>query len=133
MASFNEVINVAGLPENELGHIEYILASPAYEDHFAPYLKRMRDRLNVMLLDPSQAMEDAYPADFLRGGILMIDGLLELFKNLISETKTERMLRSQIERTPNEEYQHMREQGLVRPGGQTEQPAEVGYNPDDDF
>jgi hypothetical protein len=134
MADFKDILDLASLDDHEIGHIEFVLNSPAYGDHFAPYLKRQRDTLNKLLLDPSGERETRYPSDFLRGGIIMIDGLLELFEKLIHETRIERMARSQVERTPNEQYQQMREEGLVRHSGQTVQPAEPGiYDPAEDY
>jgi hypothetical protein len=133
MADFREVLDIGVLDDHEIGHIEYILNSPAYGDHFEPYLKRMRDRLNQLLLDPSEEREKMYPYKFLIGGICMIDGLLELFGKLISETRIERMARAVTEKTPNQQYQQMREQGLVKPSGMTAQPAEPGYDPAEDY
>jgi len=136
MSAFKEVLDVGSLSDHEIGHIEFVLASPAYLDHFAPYLTRMRDSLNSALLDPSQARKDQLPDDFVRGGIVMIDGLLTLFRKLIDETRIERMARVQTERTPEQTYQHMRETGKAQHSGQTAQPAEptpAGYNADEDF
>jgi len=134
MIDFKDVLDVSTLDDHEIGHIEFVLNSPAYGDHFEPYLRRMRDRLNKLLLDPSEDRERQYPYKFLIGGIAMIDGLLELFEKLVSETRTERMMRSQVEQSPNEQYQAMREQGLVRPSGMTVQPPEPGQiGPDEDY
>lgn len=131
---FKDVLNVVSLDDHEIGHIEFVLNSPAYLDHFEPYLRKMRDRLNTLLLDPSEEREAKYPYKWLIGGISMIDGLLELFNNLIKETRIERMMRSQIERSPEQQYQHMREEGMVRPSGMTQQPPDVrDYDPEEDF
>ena len=46
------------------------------------------------------------------------------------------MARVQTERTPEQQYQHMRETGKAQHSGQTAQPAEptpAGYNADEDF
>jgi len=134
VSDFKELIDVSGLEDHQLGQIEFVLNSPAYADHFEPYLQRVRDSLNRMLLDPSQSRKDRDPDDFLRGGIVMVDGLLTLFKKLIEETRIERMARSQVERTPDQVYQQMREEGRVGHSGTTEQPAGPGtYDPAEDF
>ncbi len=134
MVDFKDIVNVADLDDHEIGHIEYILHSPSYGDHFEPYLRRMRDRLNQLLLDPSDEREKLYPYKFLVGGIAMLNGLLELFTGLINETRLERMARAVVERTPNQQYQQMREEGLVRHSGTTVQPAEVAdYDAAEDY
>lgn len=131
---FKDVVNVASLDDHEIGHIEFVLNSPAYLDHFEPYLRRMRDRLNTLLLDPSEEREAKYPYKWLIGGISMIDGLLELFTSLINETRVERMMRAQVELSPSQQYQAMREQGLSRPSGMTQQPPDVrDYDPEEDY
>lgn len=132
--SFDEVLNVKGLQDYELGHIEYILLSPSYRDFFEPYLQSMRSSLVRQILDPSEIRKGEYSDDFLRGGVAMIDGLVTLFTKLVEEAQTERMLRSQQTLSEEERYQLLREQGRVKPAGQTEQPAEPGqYNPDEDY
>lgn len=112
---FKSVFNVSKLSDHELGHLEFILNSPSYVDVFAPYLKNMRNSLNTKLLDPSEDRKRDYNDDFLRGGILMIDGLLQFFTKLITETEIERVHRSQTEPTSEDQYQTLREQNNMGP------------------
>ena len=115
MASFNEVFDVKSLDDFQLGHLQYILTSPSYADVFHPYLVKMRASLNEKLLDPSTDRKEQFPSDFLRGGILMIDGLLTLFTNLIEETEIERITRTQVEMTERQAYEAIRQAGGTHP------------------
>lgn len=133
---FKSVFNVSKLTDHELGHLEFILNSPSYVDVFAPYLKNMRNSLNTKLLDPSQTRKEAYNDDFLRGGILMIDGLLGFFTRLIQETEIERVHRSQTETTGEDQYQHLRENNVIGPFSPSLGHIvsdDVPYDPDTDY
>lgn len=133
---FKSVFNVSKLSDHELGHLEFILNSPSYTDIFAPYLRSMRNSLNTKLLDPSEKRKQEYNDDFLRGGILMVDGLLQFFTRLIQETEIERVHRSQTEQTGEEQYQSLREHNSIGPFSPslghivTEDSA---YDPDTDY
>jgi len=115
MALFTDIFDVANLDDHILGHLEFILNSPSYGDVFKPYLVRMRDSLAVKLLDPSRERKDQYPDDFIRGGIITIDGLVSFFERLIEETTIERLARSQRPLSGNEQYEFLRSEGRIRP------------------
>jgi hypothetical protein len=121
-------IDVHTLPEHELGHIEFVLNSPAYRDHFEPFLKKMRDSMAQTLLSPTDDRKSKLPDDFLRGGITVIDNLLSLFNQLIEETSMDKLHEALTAKQTNEAgYEELRLRGLTRPAGQTAQPA----SPDD--
>jgi len=128
MASFNEVFDVKTLDDFQLGHLQYILTSPSYSEVFQPYLVHMRNSLSEKLLDPDERRKEQYPCDFLRGGILMIDGLLSLFNNLIQETEIERIARTQVEMTERQHYDLIRQTGGTHPMN-----AIKDYDDNDDF
>ena len=128
MASFNEVFDVKTLDDFQLGHLQYILTSPSYSEVFQPYLVHMRNSLSEKLLDPDERRKEQYPCDFLRGGILMIDGLLSLFNNLIQETEIERIARTQVEMTERQQYDLIRQTGGTHPMN-----AIKDYDDNDDF
>lgn len=123
MSKLDGVFDISKLDEHSLGHLMYVLNSPSYEQIFEPYLQRMRDSLNARLLDPSQTRKNDLPDDFLRGAISTVDGLLTLFKRLIDETELERIARSQIALTEQEEYENRRREGVPEPQ----------YNPAEDY
>lgn len=130
MLDFRNIFDVSKLDDSQIGHLQFVLNSPSYIDVFHPYLIRMRDSLSSKLLDPSQDRKDNYPDDFIRGGILMIDGLLSHFDHLIYETEIERISRITGELTPNERYEVMRQSGLVRP---VSGPIIPEYDPEEDI
>lgn len=131
---FKSIFDVKQLDDFQLGHLEFVLNSPSYEAVFAPYLRQRRDNLNALLLDPSRQRQDVYNDDFLRGGIVTIDGLLTLFTQLIEETRMERINRTQIEFTPEQQYEEARKRGLLKPIVGLNLPAEPAeINPAEDY
>ncbi len=109
-----------------------MLNSPSYETVFKKYLQGMSETLNHRLKDPSRKRKDEYPSDFLRGGILMLDGLIIFFQRIVAETHMERIARSQgAGMTQEELYAKLKEEGKVRPAGQITAAQE--YDPAQDF
>lgn len=134
MQDFSEVFDLKKLGDNEIDHLRWVLLSPSYEDYFRPYMERMRSSLAQKLLDPSNDRKEVFPDDFLRGGIIMIDGLINLFTRLVNETEIERVARIQQEvRTPQEAYQKLREEGEIVAPGVKLVPDEPEYDPDEDY
>lgn len=103
------------LSERELGMIEFVLTSPAYEGAFKPYLESVRDSMQKLWLDRSQARKDLHPDDFLAGGVAAIEGLLTFFAAAIHEANFERIHESMAEMVPEKQYELRRQQGRVRP------------------
>lgn len=91
MSDLKKVFDISKLSDHELGCVEFVLNSPAYQDVFKPYLENMRDSLMLAVLDRSEGRKKEYPDDFLSGGIVAIKGLLELFEHIIRETRMERI------------------------------------------
>jgi hypothetical protein len=131
--SFSEIFDVKNLGDHQIGHLMFILNSPSYTDIFRPYLEQQRNSLATFILDPSQNRKDSYPDDFLRGGIVMIDGLLELFTRLIEETDIERVARSQAELTESQQYEKLRQEGHIKPMSGLGHQEEPAYSPEEDY
>ena len=91
MSDFREVFDPNKLDDHQLGCLEFVLNSPAYLDVFEPYLRSMRDSLNMRLLDRSKARKEDMSDDFCAGGVVAIDGLLSLFKKIVDETRMQRV------------------------------------------
>lgn len=91
MADLKKVFNIGKLNDHELGCVEFVLNSPAYQDVFKPYLESMQHSLSMSMLDRGEARKKEYPDDFLAGGIVAIKGLLELFDHLVNETRIDRI------------------------------------------
>ena len=122
------------LSEQELGMIEFVLTSPAYDGAFKPYLESIRDSMNELWKDRSQKRKDEYPDDFLAGGVCAIDGLMKFFYALIHEANFERIHASMAEMTSEKQYELARQQGRVRPVVGIDQDSKPeAYNPLDDI
>jgi len=122
------------LTELELGMIEFVLTSPAYETAFKPYLESVRDSMQKLWLDRSQARKDSYPDDFLAGGVAAIDGLLTFFMAAIHEANFDRIHASMAEMVPEKQYELRRQQGRIKPVVGVDQRAEPErYDPLDDI
>jgi len=133
MAQFSDIFDVSNLDDYKLGHLQFVLNSPSYSDVFKPYLVAIRNGLNTKLLDPSKGRQEGYPDDFIRGGIVTIDGLLALFERLIEETSIEMLARSQQELTGEQQYERLREEGRIRPMTGVATPEEDFLAPEEDF
>jgi hypothetical protein len=132
MYDLEKIFDLRKIGDHEIGHLQWVLNSPSYDSCFKPYLVRMRHSLAAELLNPSGGRKDQYPDDFLRGGIVVIDGLLSLFEKLIIETEAERIARLTDPKTPAEEYEEARQAGKIRPGSGIQHPIPE-YDPDEDF
>lgn len=129
---FKELFDVSSLSDDELGQLEWVVNSPAYENVFKKYLLTMSHTLTHRLKNPARERKDQYPSDFLRGGILMIDGFVLFFDKLIAETRMERIARAHgAGMTQEELYEKLRQEGKVQPAGQIA-PAEE-YDPAQDI
>jgi hypothetical protein len=111
MDNFRELFDPHKLNEQQLGQIEFVLMSPAYEDSFEPYLRSIRDTLAQRLLDPSKARVEEHPDNFLRGGIVAIDGLLNFFAQVIKETQFDRVTTAMNPLTPAQRYTQAQQDG----------------------
>jgi hypothetical protein len=130
---FRDLFDVSNLTDEELGHLEWVLSSSSYEQVFKKYLRSMSETLNLRLKNPSRDRKEQYPSDFLRGGILMIDGLVEFFSRIVAETQMERIARAQGSGLSQEElYEKLHQEGKVRPAGQIT-PAPDEYDAAQDF
>jgi hypothetical protein len=135
VADFRNFFDPKRLDEQTLGCVEYVLASPAYADVFEPYLRGIRDTLSQRLLDPSKDRKEEHPDDFLRGGIVCIDGLLSFFRQIVTETQFERINTSLQGLSPEERYRKAANDGLHDPVLGASEPYEVGqkYDPAEDY
>ena len=107
--------NVGRMSEQELGMVEFVLNSPAYNDTFKPYLESIRESMNELWLDRSQKRKDAFPDDYLAGAIASIDGLLKLFTILIHETSIERINSAMTDTSPDAQYDKYVREGRTHP------------------
>ncbi len=138
MGDFKEtVFDVSKLDDHQLGCLEFVLSSPAYEDVFEPYLKSVRNSMNMRLLDRSKERKDDTPDDFLAGGVVVIDGLLTFFKKIIEEVRMERVDAAVNRLTPDQRYEADRRAGKHVPILGANEPMEPAgprpYDPAEDF
>jgi hypothetical protein len=133
----NEVFNIAKLDERQLGMIEFVLTSPAYEEAFKPYLENMRNSLQRQMLDRTRERKDRLPDDFLAGNIVAIEGLLSLFGELIKQSSQDRVQNSMNVLSDDKQYDQRRQQGRVAPVTGVDQQAlpqpVSAYDPAEDY
>lgn len=122
------------LTEQELGMIEFVLMSPAYEVAFRPYLEAVRDNMQALWKNRSQKRKDEYPDDFLAGAACAIDDLLKFFAATLSEASFERVHDSMSEMTSERQYELRRQQGRIAPVvGVNQQATPPEYDPLEDY
>ena len=112
--SFEKFFDLRKLDEQQLGNIEFVLNSPAYAEHFKPYMTGILGQLGRLWLDRSQARKDEYPDDFLAGGIAFGEGLIKFFDLIIHETNMERIHGAMENMTSEMLYEVHRQRGDVK-------------------
>lgn len=122
-ADFREYFDLRRLDERQLGQIEFVLSSPAYEEAFKPYLIGVLASLNSLWKDRSEQRKKQYPDEFLAGGVIFGEGLLKFFTLILHESSMERIHAAMSEMTNEKFYDLSRQQGRVRPVVGIDQPA----------
>lgn len=133
---FKKLFNLQALDEHQIGCLEFLVNSPAYQDVVLPYLRAMRDSANQRLLDPSQERKAEYPDDFLRGNVVALDGLIRFFDRIVAETRFDRIAESQRTLTPAQQYTEGQAAGQHVPVLGANEPLEVEpdqYDPAEDY
>ncbi len=135
MSALKEIFDPAKLDDHQLGCLEFVLNSPAYLDVFEPYLRGMRDNLNMRILDRSSERKSDMSDDFLAGGVVAIDGLLNLFKKIIEETQMQRIDDAMQRLTPAQVYDRDRAKGRHAPVLGANEPIDgpAPYDPATDY
>jgi len=110
----DELFDVSGLDDHEIGHLEYILNSPSYARVFRPFLERMQMNYTSLALDPRPDVRKRYGGTkYLRAGANNIRNLLEFFDKLVAETQHERAM--SIRMTDEQQYHAAVERGQMGP------------------
>lgn len=134
MSDLRQFFDTSQLDEQQLGQIEFVLNSPAYEMSFRPYLQMIRDNMHELMLDRSEKRQSLLPDDYLAGAVASIDGLLKFFTMVIHETSMERIHESMAVMTPDKQYELRQTQGRILPVVGANQSAEPDeYRPEDDY
>jgi hypothetical protein len=131
---FRELFDLRRLDERQLGEIEFVLNSPAYDHSFKPYMLSIIRSMEQYWKDRSRERQDRYPDEFLAGGCAFGEGLLKFFTLLIHETSMERVHAAMMESMSNDQlYDARRDAGEVQPVvgiNQVPSPAQ-GADPDE--
>ncbi len=85
----NNILNIDN-NESNIEALRHLLAHRAWTEFFMPTLTQSRDAAVEQVLDPSEARKRAYPDDFLRGQISILDKLLEHPKALLEDEDAKR-------------------------------------------
>jgi hypothetical protein len=131
---FKEFFDPRRFTEQQLGNMEFVLNSPAYEEQFKPYIEGVLNTLNTIWKDRSRERQDKYPDEFLAGGATFGEGLLKFFEQIIRETNMERVHSSMANMTNDMLYEVRRQRGDMKPVVGLDQSAEPApYDPAEDF
>ena len=131
-----KVFDRSRLTDTQLGCLEFLVNSPAFTDVIEPYIHSIRDSMNQQLLDPSKTRKEEHPDDFLRGGVVTLDGLLHFFRLIVDETRFERIHESQQATSPAQQYTQEQVRGGHVPVLGANEPLEVEpdrLDPADDY
>ena len=132
--SLRRFFEARALSEHELGLIEFVVMSPAFETAFKPYLEGVRDNMLLLWKDRSQRRKDEFPDDFLAGATCVIDDMFKFFAAVLADASYDRIHDSMANMTSDKQYELKRQQGKVAPVVGVNQPATPeAYDPLEDF
>lgn len=126
MVDPNNLFDLSRLNDDELGQLEFVVNSPAWEGVFKPYLRQMIRSLEMMMKDRSQERKDKYNDDFLAGQCSALEGFVAFCDGIVQNTNMARMAEAQ-KMTPEQEYERLRVLGLVRHSGQAARPEDIPF------
>jgi hypothetical protein len=118
------LFDVTKLNDDELGQLEFVLNSPAWEGWFKPYLVRVIRSIERLMKDRSEERKKTYNDDFLAGQCTALEGFVAFCDGVAQNTSMARMGEVQ-KMTPDQEYQRLRTIGLVRHSGQVVRPEDL--------
>lgn len=131
---FREFFDLRQFDDRQLGEVEFVLNSPAYEHTFRPYIQGVINQMNTLWKDRSKERSDKYPDDFLAGGVIFAEGLVKFFDLVVKETRMERVHDAMAQMTPENAYDIQRHRGNVKPVVGLDQPAlPVHVDPAEDY
>jgi hypothetical protein len=132
--SLRQFFEARQLNENELGLIEFVVMSPAFETAFRPYLEGVRDNMLILWKDRSQKRKDEYPDDFLAGATCVIDDMFKFFSAVLADADFDRIHESMSHMTNERQYELKRQQGKISPVvGVDQQATPAAYDPLEDY
>ncbi len=123
------LFDVSNLTEEELGHLEWVLNSPSYERVFRPYIMKMRESAQMMMLDRSEDRKKQYPDDFLAGQAAALMGFLKFLDGIRDHTNSQRV-EAALQSTPDDAYERLKGLGAIRHSGQAVSPEDVAIAED---
>lgn len=132
--SLRRFFEARALTPHELGLIEYVVMSPAFDVAFRPYLEGVRDNMLTLWKDRSQRRKDEFPDDFLAGATCVIDDMFKFFNAVVADADFDRIHESMSHMTSERQYELKRQQGQIAPVvGVDQQATPKEYNPLEDF
>jgi hypothetical protein len=123
------MIDRSNLTEDQLGHLAYILASPAWLDYFEPMLRSIEKGYVEDLLAAPDTRPDKSD-DYLRAGVLLVRSIIDLPKLQIDDYR-DRKNADAMQRTEDEEYAER----AANPSPAWEQrgPWDKDFPPEEDY
>ncbi len=119
------ILDMSTLKDEDIGHFEFVVNSPSYQRIVRLYLLTMVRSVERLMKDPSKERKDKYSNDFLAGQAVALEGLVAFLDGLRAQTNMNRMAVAQQAMTPEQEYNRLRELGLVRHTGQATAASDV--------
>ena len=131
---FKEFFDPRKLDEQTRGSLEFVLNSPAYPEYFKPFIEDILHKMNNLWKDRSRDRQEVYPDDYLAGGAIFGECMLNFFETIIRETNMERIHAAMENMTNDMLYELKRQRGQVKPVVGLDQHAEPQQvDPADDF
>lgn len=118
------LFDLSALNEEEIGQLEYLLLSPAWEGYLKRYLLAMVRSIERLMKDRSDARKASYNDDFLAGQCTALEGFITFCDSVVNNVNLARVAETQ-KMTSDEEYQKLRALGFVRHSGQTQKAEDL--------
>src|SRR5881394_3520274 len=107
--SLRKFFEARNLTQQELGLIEFVVMSPAFEIAFKPYLEGVRDNMQTLWKDRSQRRKDEYSDDFLAGATCVIDDMFKFFTAVLADADFDRIHETMSHMTSDKQYELRRQ------------------------
>jgi hypothetical protein len=111
------LFDISKLNDDELGQLEYVVNSPAWEGFFKQYVRMVIRSLEHLMKDRSEARKQKYNDDFLAGQCTALEGFIAFADAIVEATNMTRMAEAQ-KMTPDQEYERLRALGFIKQSGQ---------------
>lgn len=120
----NNLFDLSKLNDDELGQLEFLLLSPAWQGFLMQYLALTIRGIEKMMKDRTKERKERYNDDFLAGQCVALESFVAFCMAASQNISMARVAEAQ-RLTPEQEYDRLRATGFIRHSGQVQRAEEL--------